>query len=104
MSVEFNDVVYAKTGSALTLTCAAGVELNGNESVTWMKGDIGSSVPVSSLNDSRISTNSNSLSITGYRHSEHGGVYYCVTESPSNHYQLSHPINIHHASESIIVR
>ena len=94
------DELYAKTGSTATLTCATGVDQeNGN--VTWMKGDIGSSVPVESLNDSRTSTNFNNLTISNFHHSEHVGMYYCSMEGPATeHYQLSCPTHVQHASES----
>ena len=93
--------LYAKTGATVTLTCAAGgVGGLESENVSWLKGDIGSSVPVDSLNDSRISTNSNNLTITNYHNSEHGGMYYCTAEGPRDHYRLSCPTHVQHASES----
>lgn len=99
LSVEPRDELYAKTGSTVTLTCSVGGLENG--SVTWMKGDIGSSVRVDSLNDSRISTESNSLTITNYHNSEHGGSYYCAAQGPDNHHQHSCPTHVQHASESM---
>ena len=100
--MEPRDELYAKTGSTVTLTCSVGGL--GNENVTWLKGDIGSSVAVDSLNDSRISTNSNDLTITNYHNSEHGGLYHCAAEGPRGHRQLSCPTHVQHASESSDIR
>lgn len=97
VSVEPRDELYAKTGSTVTLTCS--VDGVGNENVTWMKGDIGSSVRVDSLNDLRISTDANELTITSYHNSEHGGLYHCTAEGPSGHYRLSCPTHVQHARE-----
>ena len=100
--MEPGSELYAKTGSTVTLTCS--VDGLGNGNVTWMKGESGSSVSVHSLNDSRISTNANDLTITNYHHSEHGGSYYCAAEGPDNHYQLSCPVHVQHASELLLGR
>jgi hypothetical protein len=100
--VEPRDGLFAKTGSTVTLTCS--VDGLGNGNVTWMKGDIGSSVSVLSLNDSRISTSANNqLTITNYHNSEHGGLYCCAAQGPDNHYQRSCPVHIQHASELYII-
>lgn len=99
VTVVPGEALYVASGSTARLTCSADWEV-GVQRVTWWKGDIGSAIPVRHLNDSRISTSNDSLTINNFHNSEHGGLYSCSVEDPQQHKQLSCPVELRHASKS----
>ena len=90
--------LHVGTGSTTTLSCLADPGREG-ESVTWLKGDTRSPVAV---NDTRISTTQNNLTISNFHYSTHGGLYSCLVEGSSGHTQLSCPVHLQHASKPCI--
>lgn len=93
--------LHVATDSTATLSCLADPGRE-RESVIWLKGDTRSPVAVAGLNDSRISTTQNNLTISNFHYSTHGGLYSCSVEGPSGHTQLSCPVHLQHASKSCV--
>ena len=88
--------LYVATGSSAVLTCS----VEHGQDVRWLKGDLASPVSVADLNDSLLTSGLNTLTISNFSNTAHGGPYSCLVQGPLGHRQLTCPTQIHHASES----